>query len=250
MEKLILFLHIPKTAGTTMYRLMEKQYPGQVWFWLVGKNMEEAIRLISADLTCTIKCFYGHFTFGIHNQFTRPCTYITLLRDPIDRVISEYYFLLEEPRHDPYVANQLITKNMTLLDYVTSTDEAFVRRTNNMQTRFITGNPSPRYEDLLLAKELLKKYFHIGITERFNESLFLLQKHFGWKECEPFPSYFVNNSRPTKHSISPDVLKVIADKNNLDLLLYKEANRLFQKRLNALDDASQKELTQFLKKLD
>lgn len=232
-----------------MYRIMEDQYKLRTWVWTIDKKMQDAINMISADPTCYIQCFYGHFTYGIHNYFNRPCNYMTFLRDPIERVISEYYFLLMEPSHGPYVSKQIRTNNMTLMDYVSSKDEAFVRRTNNMQTSFISGKSNPQHADLQLAKENLRKHFTFGIAERFNESLFLFQKKFGWQSIQRYHPFFKNPSRPPKNQLSSEVLQKIKEKNELDILLYDEACMLFQKRIDSLDKASKKEMQQFLKNL-
>ncbi len=246
---LILLLHIPKTAGTTMHGIIEEQYPSGIVGVNKG-NLLEVIKEVSTDYynSITIRCIYGHFNYGVHKYVTRPFTYISLLRDPVERVISEYYFLLRNPKHDPYVANEIKMKNMSLLDYVSSTDKAFLFRTSNMQTRFISGKPFPQLKDFMIAKNNIKKHFLLGITERFNESLFLFQKKLGWKPIHSYKSIFVAKDRPMKLEISMKVLNVIREKNNLDLLLYEHAKKIFQEQLESLDPSG-RELKQFIKNL-
>lgn len=206
--------------------------------------------MINADVTCTIKYFYGHFVFGLHNQFLRPSTYITMLRNPVERVISEYYFILREPQHAPYIASQIAANNMSLEDYVSSTDPAFLLRTNNMQTRFLSGTNIPQYEDYLIAKGNIQHNILIGITERFNESVFLFQKHLGWGPVTHFQSAFITDKRPTRSTISQEILEMIEQKNKLDILLYNDAKQIFQQQIDSLDSSSHKELRRFLKTIN
>lgn len=88
-----------------------------------------------------------------------------MFRDPIERVISLFYYLQEatwEPTYNPEL------KNMTLLEYVNSplVEANFVTR--SLLNKF-TGPLSP--EELDVAKEILRKKCIIGIVEEFEDSI-------------------------------------------------------------------------------
>jgi len=36
----------------------------------------------------------GHLYFGIHREIPRPTAYFTMLRDRVDRILSNYYYVL------------------------------------------------------------------------------------------------------------------------------------------------------------
>src|SRR5438045_9763500 len=41
----------------------------------------------------------GHLFYGIHEFLPQGATYITMLRDPVARLLSTYYFILRRPLH-------------------------------------------------------------------------------------------------------------------------------------------------------
>jgi hypothetical protein len=88
--------------------------------------------------------------FGLHKFFPQPCTYITILRDPVDRVISLYYFILRNP--DNAVHNEVVSKNMSLKDWVSSGITTLV---NNNQTRFLCTTEAV-IEDGQCSSEMLE----------------------------------------------------------------------------------------------
>ncbi len=40
-----------------------------------------------------IRCLKGHMPFGLHKYLLNSSVYLTVLREPIERVISHYYFV-------------------------------------------------------------------------------------------------------------------------------------------------------------
>ena len=99
----IIFLHIPKTAGSTLHTILQKQYPGDQLCHLKGDpHIDTAItNFKSMDSTQKkqIRLLTGHFEFGIHQWLPQTAVYFTLLRHPVERVLSYYYFILRNPEH-------------------------------------------------------------------------------------------------------------------------------------------------------
>ena len=46
--------------------------------------------------------FKGHMLFGLHAILPQPATYITVVREPVDRVISSFYFMRNYKLHPLY----------------------------------------------------------------------------------------------------------------------------------------------------
>src|SRR5690348_12004038 len=90
----LIFVHPPRTAGSTLSRIMHREYnPLQIcdidprfYYW----SLQRLSRWPQQRLA-KIKLFNGHIPFGIHSFIPQPTTYITVLRDPIERTISEYH---------------------------------------------------------------------------------------------------------------------------------------------------------------
>ena len=229
-EEAVIFLHVPKTAGTTLNRLIEWEYPlfqmysvDPVFFrWSASHLWQLPARRLKRT-----RMFKGHMLFGLHEILPQPATYITVLREPIDRVISAFYFMRSYMLHPAYW--QFRRENWTLEDFVRRS------RRENVQSKILAGAEynSPCTEEILeQAKENLFRYFSVvGLSEHFEESLALMKLRFGWK-LERYSSFNVTRARPKKRDLPQPTLDLIAEKNAFDLALYEYAAKLFEDAVN------------------
>lgn len=241
MKKIIIFIHIPKTAGTSMRKIIEKQYNVlQTRYYYNGyQDAFNSLKGTPQPELNTVKWVQGHFQFGLHEAIPNPAEYITMLRHPVDRVISFYYFLRENPRHPLYKK----AKSLNLKDFIMSEDDIIQDGINNFQTTLISGDGTPSFEK---AKNNIDEHFMlVGLTERFNESLFLMRKKLRW-HVPYFSRYNVTRSRPKMAQVSEDIIKIIEEKNEYDFQLYEYGKVIFQKYLDDLDPAAQQELQKLI----
>ena len=113
----IVFMHIPKTAGTTIHHILHNMYRGNILLTRENHKNRNALESLSNKEKEKIKVLKGHFKFGIHEQYPKPITYFTFFRDPIKRSISEYNFMHQNPKHKFYPI--LKENNYTLKDFLT-----------------------------------------------------------------------------------------------------------------------------------
>ena len=161
--------------------------------------------------------------FGLHEILPQPCTYITILRDPVDRVMSAFYFMRNYKLHPLYW--KFRTENWTLQYFATRWPR------DNIQAKIIAG---AEYEEPCTAeiftqtKENLHRHFSVvGLSERFEESLALMKLRFGWK-LSSYSSFDVTRTRPKKRELLESTFDLIAEKNSFDIALYDCAANLFQ----------------------
>ncbi|WP_240452177.1 sulfotransferase family 2 domain-containing protein [Virgibacillus sp. YIM 98842] len=213
MDNLLIFMHIPKTGGTTLSSIIQKQYNRNV---VLTGNTDMNVKDIEKS-----NSLMGHFYFGIHHQFSKPCTYITMMRNPVEQVISLYFYIKETELH-PY-HNEVNKKSFT--EFINSKEYDF----SNLQTRYFCGGSSP---DLAQAKETINKHFSVvGIAEMFDDSLSLMKHRLGWNNIE-YHKENVNKNRPFKKEIPANYFSNIIQNNTLDLELYKYAK---EKLINEID---------------
>ena len=248
---LLIFLHIPKNAGTTLVHVIRRQYPKQTVFWFSYDRPELISEFEAMDEKerGELLCLGGHIPFGIHEEFKDiPATYITMLRDPVARFISEYGQLLRVPRIGSWKPPEERLESLgDFLDYRIETNAM------DVQTRFISGYMpppgalppfEPLPEDALVrAKDNLRKNFLVtGITQRFDESLLLMKRRLDWKS---HIFYARQNTAPQVASYSDiptELLERIIEHTRIDSELVCFAEGLLDEAIAAEGDAFQEEL--------
>lgn len=263
-EKLICFLHIPKAAGSTLSQILRRQYgaarvldsyPATFRKKIHGKTGLESARYrydYFAALPEGIKretaVFMGHEGFGFHQALGRPSTHITILRHPVDRVLSHYYYVRRN--RENHLHKTVADGQMSLAEFVTSD---ISREVDNGQTKFLAGLETPylvagEYGDEILeaARHNLRAHFAVvGLTERFDESLILLKRTLGWQQWPFYVPANVTQKRPHRQHVDTETTNLICEANQLDLALYHFAQAQFEARLQQQDGSFQKELATF-----
>src|SRR5688572_23622371 len=118
----LIFLHIPKAGGTTLHSILERLYEGSNLFSIKVRGHHlgvEEFTSLSQEKKDQIQLLKGHMPFGLHTHFKdADVKYITLFRNPVDRIISHYEYVLRKANH--YLYEKVKEGNMTLLDYALS----------------------------------------------------------------------------------------------------------------------------------
>ncbi len=247
MTPTVLFLHIPRTAGSTLHGIMKKQYADDEMFTgqlLFGDEIANFTAL-PEERKKKLRIVKGHFAHGVHELIPGgEGAYMTFLRDPIDRVVSLYHFIRRRPDNSLHEA----ATTMTLKDFVAS--GVAPTHTDNGMTRFLGGAAMDDFgtitdEVLDRAISNLEACEVIGLTERFDESLLLCRKAFGWNEPVFYERQNVTQNRPAIETLDAETLHAIEATNQLDSILFEKGVALFEERLAALGPAFQARIATF-----
>jgi hypothetical protein len=157
-----------------------------------------------------------------------PGAVFTLLRHPVSRAISLYYYLQMahwEKNYDPEL------KNVTLEDFADSTD-------NNPMTRILMGkknNETITPLDIKQAKAFLSTKVLVGLSERMSVSVQRFGHYLGWnanekwKKCSSNAIDHGSNTNPHPRVDEQSAAwKALAEANKYDMELYKHAVGLFR----------------------
>lgn len=254
-NSLVAFVHIPKTAGTTLNSILDREYSPHEAYEIMMRGMSlrmpkrrvipkrmvslGKVRRLRSALNCQrpVRLIRGHFDLSLGKLLPPDTQFFTLLRDPVERAISHYYHYRRQTA-DPI---HPLAMRATLTEWVSTCG---LVEMDNGQTRRLAGGmnlPYGRVTQQMLdrAKANLAKYFAVvGLTERFEESLILFRRTFNWR-LYGFIERNVGDNRARRTEMSEETLKVIENCNCFDLHLYQFAVELFEKAVSKIDMASE-----------
>lgn len=229
----VILHHIQKTAGTTLGRILNKNYTLEVThgFKRGLKDVAEFAERPQAERD-SYDYLRGHINFGLHDLLSRPATYVTLLRHPVDRVLSFYHHVLRTPDH--YLYRTGFTADVSLRELL---EQRGCIELDNFQVRALNrdADARPRFGEvdeamLASARANLDQFDAVGLTERFDEFAGLVERRYGWW-VGSYTSARVAPGRPAADDLDGETRRAIERQNELDLALYGDAIRLFEQRL-------------------
>lgn len=217
---MIIFTHIPKTAGTSFKEELIKSNFNNVFMYKGRKSLFQIYLSRPKFIT-------GHVPFGIISRYLRnDYEYLTFLRDPVERAISHYYFILqsksslyEHPKFEE-------CKNVSLLEAYRSG-----KLVDNLQTRFISGegySPQRCNSSMLSrAKHNLKKHYPVfGILEQYDNSLDLISHKYNLiLPPKKQTTFFKKTDKPL---IDEEVKEALKVQHLYDIEFYNYAVSLFE----------------------
>ncbi|WDP89724.1 MAG: sulfotransferase family 2 domain-containing protein [Desulfobacter sp.] len=214
----IIFQHIPKTAGTSLSPLFVSQFVRDQVFVCGSKDgvLTDFVNL-EEDRRLQFKLLTGHVDYGIHHHLKEGAKYIAFLRDPVERVLSHYYFIKSEKKHGYHN----LAQKMGIDEFL---KKGMRPRLNNCMVRMISG-VNPLYgqcdESMLEAavNNISKNYIFIGFVSRLDDSVRNLVDLMGWQPIE-VKWLNVTRKRPAVGSLTKQTLSLIQRHNSLDIELY------------------------------
>jgi hypothetical protein len=215
----LISLHIPKTAGTSFRNTLKSVYGDKEVLRVDIGLVNQELRLNEAEyqdrsVPAGTRVIHGHFNVTeLYQRLDLPANLpvITWLRDPVERVVSNYFYLAsrlkEELQEERKGINILSKMQRTLSEY------ARFEPHQNRLTRFLEGTP-------------LETLFFAGFTESYFEDLDRLAQKLNWEHYEP---YYHNRTQKERPEIDPRDLELIRALNQDDIRLYEHALELKEK---------------------
>lgn len=254
-DPLLIHIHIPKNAGTTLHRTLRMRrgfwnplrLPGHVTafgFYNLRQSAEKIafLKQLPPDRARRVRFLGGHFGYGVHEYFPQPARYVTVVRDPVEHVLSIHSFFRKSHFY-PQMASMSL--------------RAFAEWEGNLEGLHFPDNSQVRYlaadhgdvittpSDTITPALLDKATARIDgagasggdmvtlVQERFDESMLVLQRAMNWKRCHYLTSN-VTAERRKQDDVEPDVIAIIRQRNALDQTLYDHACRTLDHRLAQL----------------
>ncbi len=213
-DPLIVFIHVPKTAGSSFRDAAERYfgsssverdygtdnpYTTDIVHETVYSNRIEA--LPAAMEQAFTRMLAGHFHAAKYLQlFTNRIRWCTFLRDPVQRVISEHRHMVVQNNYQQS------------LEYFCNT-----KAECNKQTRLLHGIEE---EDL---------YF-VGVAEHFRKSISSFNNLAGTR-FKYTKTNIARKSLAEAYNVADHVLRTIEENNRDDLALYSKHAALYSKNV-------------------
>lgn len=213
----VLFHQMIETGGSTLARVLleRSRREGTQYFNAELLLGDRSILPAAGD---SVDFIYGHNAYGFHTEAPRPARYFTMLREPVVAYISRYHNW----------------KFMASEDIEHETLEEFVEdgQSPNHQTRdlarcledFHSMDFEMEADDIRVAAQrvLDERMVFCGITDLFEETVFLLCAIFGWRETSMWRRRLATPGRPRVEDLDPSLVAKIERLVEVDLEMYHQ----------------------------
>jgi hypothetical protein len=240
----LIHLHIRKTGGTSLSSAIKHAFRRHEVFELYAQGDPKHTALDVASLESVFQSLHrfglgrvryisGHIPYGVHRFFGTRAKYFTSVRDPVERVISNFFWF--RAIHDAFCQ---AGKPLSFEEYVETRNDI---QLNNYQVRVLSGSAEldrgvspggpkevifgPRVErrHLEQAKRNIEKHFVVAAPlERLAESVLMLRMIYKWPIRRLHNEYkHKGQNRPRAADVPSRLIKIIEDSNSYDLELYE-----------------------------
>lgn len=230
------FNHFPKAGGTSFFAVCKYNIPESE---ISPQLMEEEIRLVRPERFEHYRLIRGHFSVLTQMGFSRHRYSMTLVRDPIQTILSTYKFWRTRPEEDALTRH---AKSMPFAEFVRhfARSPSIIHNPYTHHFAALSRDYPEEADDkelLAAAKHNLAAFDFVGICEQFGNSVRLLCQQAGWHVPPKIPHE--NRSREAQlQDLDDTTEQMLRERNRLDLELYDYAIGLFRARRDAIEEFS------------
>jgi hypothetical protein len=237
-QKTVIFLHMPKAGGSTLHHVLDWNYdhPRSI---TVYKQIPPFLALPDAEKR-RIDCLKGTVFYGIHRYLPQECVYITILRDPIDRVISHYFYLFARKKRLGEEIKAIDLEEVLRLEPFHATHQLrLLIERDSMDSAL--RDPLPDNAVEIAAHTLETRFAVYGTLERYDETLLMMKQAFGWSRAY-YARQNVNENRLPVGDIAPRHLDILREMCAPEIELYRYVKQQTEARIAAQGESFRAEL--------
>lgn len=248
--EVLIFLHIGKTAGGTFNDAVFNRFsPDERFHASRGRASSMGIHYLE-----DIEKFYieevvrrsrnnriisGHIPFGMHSFIQKSSKYMSIIRDPVDRIVSSYYYNRRIDLSSAPIVREIVQTPLQELVQKRISPDFF-----NGQTRVLSGRQALDMPELTggelnfpdvddddwrqVLENIAKRFIFIVPHEEIDYAICLFAEMYGFPlEAVATKPDNVTHDRPRGDDIPAEVRRIIEENNKYDILLHQTAKEIF-----------------------
>ncbi len=176
------FVHIPKSGGSTIRTILAREYGVEhILYVEPGISHEPTTYELDSYVkqqtaARQIRLVTGHQAFGVHAYLKGYCRYFSMIRDPIERCLSDYYYAYSSDTHRHRA--KILSGELTPVEFLTRPDYGGAQGQLKM---LAASGPEENLSAAAAIENALISFSVVGVAERFAESILLMAKILGWR---------------------------------------------------------------------
>ena len=233
LEKRLIFLHIAKTAGTSLVEYLRRLLPvGTVLSH--GDFLEFPDERLSPEQMDEYQVISGHFGYAHIQPYLEDSFSVTFLRDPMQRVLSFYKFCMHPDMQRRFPVARA-ARDLSIDDFFTSTLPEVCEALDNLQVWQLADmywhedrmrlSHLTDLEMLALAEQHLEELSYVGFTENFATDFAAILQLLGLPVADDIPREFVTPKPLLLQQLAPATQSSLRDRLALDFELYARARQ-------------------------
>lgn len=266
--EVLIFFRMPKTGGNTMDGVFEHCLPGKCFHAHTGttdsallvrptESIRQKFRALSREEQSAVCCVTGtHVSLDVETIFDRPVKFFTIVREPVDRVISNFFHI----RTAAHLTSYPFIKDLTLEQYL---DSRIGLDADNHQVRLLSGCPeldapwNPEGKPILtppverrhleMAKaNIAERFIAAAPLEAFTALVWFFKRLYGWPLHRTF--FAIRNEtpdRPRTEAVAEVARRRLRQLNKYDAELYEWVKLRFAGQIRPLEPRFSRQVRRF-----
>jgi hypothetical protein len=223
----VVFLHVQKAAGTSLCEMMTERLGGQ------SISHGDYLKYQPHELA-SFRFIAGHFGYDYLRAIPGRNFTFTFLREPVDRIVSLYYFL--QNRNPQEFAIYALAQQMSFTEFVRSNHPVVSIHVDNAQVwQLARGWPDGRWrptDEELLSQAIanLDSLSFFGFQETFESGVMELARRLDLEIASQELPRSNRSQRPDLTELPPEAIESIHRRTELDRRLYEGALALSRRK--------------------